>query len=73
MAVDKTFVIKGTPDAEWILMDAANQGIGRLATQIRLLPDGQTQANIHAWRANGRLCGGDQCRSAPDPRQAPGC
>jgi large subunit ribosomal protein L13 len=34
MAVDKTFVIKGTPEAEWILVDAANQGIGRLATQV---------------------------------------
>jgi large subunit ribosomal protein L13 len=34
MAVDKTFVIKGTPEAEWILVDATNQGIGRLATQI---------------------------------------
>ncbi len=34
MAVDKTFVIKGTPEAEWILVDATNQGIGRLATQV---------------------------------------
>ena len=34
MAVDKTFVIKGTPEAEWILVNAANQGIGRLATQV---------------------------------------
>ncbi len=34
MAVDKTFVRKGTPEAEWILVDATNQGIGRLATQI---------------------------------------
>ncbi len=34
MAVDKTFVIKGTPEAEWLLVDATNQGIGRLATQI---------------------------------------
>jgi len=34
MAVDKTFVIKGTPEAEWILVDATNKGIGRLATQI---------------------------------------
>lgn len=34
MAVDKTFVIKGTPEAEWVLVDAADQGIGRLATQI---------------------------------------
>ncbi len=34
MAVDKTFVIKGTPESNWILVDAAGQGIGRLATQI---------------------------------------
>lgn len=34
MAVDKTFVIKGTPEANWILVDAADQGIGRLATQV---------------------------------------
>ncbi len=34
MAVDKTFVIKGKPEAGWILVDASNQGIGRLATQI---------------------------------------
>lgn len=34
MAVDKTYVIKGTPEGEWLLVDATNQGIGRLATQI---------------------------------------
>lgn len=34
MAVDKTYVIKGTPEADWILVDASEQGIGRLATQI---------------------------------------
>jgi large subunit ribosomal protein L13 len=34
MAVDKTFVIKGTPESDWILVDAAGQGIGRLSTQI---------------------------------------
>ena len=34
MAMDKTFVIKGTPEANWILMDANGAGIGRLATQI---------------------------------------
>ena len=34
MPLDRTFVIKGTPDANWILMDANGQGIGRLATQI---------------------------------------
>ncbi|NLG98039.1 MAG: 50S ribosomal protein L13 [Chloroflexi bacterium] len=34
MAVDKTFVLKGTPESNWVLMDANGQGIGRLATQI---------------------------------------
>jgi large subunit ribosomal protein L13 len=34
MAVDKTYVIKGTPESDWILVDAAGQGIGRLATEI---------------------------------------
>ncbi len=34
MAVDKTYFIKGTPEADWVLVDASNQGIGRLATQI---------------------------------------
>jgi large subunit ribosomal protein L13 len=34
MAVDKTYVIKGQPEANWILVDATGQGIGRLATQI---------------------------------------
>ena len=34
MAVDKTFVPKGTIENDWILVDATDQGIGRLATQI---------------------------------------
>ena len=34
MAVDKTFVIKGHAEADWLLVDAKAQGIGRLATQI---------------------------------------
>lgn len=34
MAVDKTYVIKGTPESDWVLMDATGQGIGRLATEI---------------------------------------
>lgn len=33
MAVDKTFVPKGTQEAKWILMDANDQVLGRLATQ----------------------------------------
>jgi large subunit ribosomal protein L13 len=33
MAVDKTFVPKGIQEANWILMDASDQVLGRLATQ----------------------------------------
>lgn len=34
MTVDKTFVIKGRPESNWILVDAREEGLGRLATQI---------------------------------------
>ncbi len=32
--MDKTYVIKGKPVSDWILVDANDQGLGRLATQI---------------------------------------
>jgi large subunit ribosomal protein L13 len=32
--VDKTFVLKGKPESDWILVDANQQPLGRLATQI---------------------------------------
>jgi large subunit ribosomal protein L13 len=32
--VEKTFVIKGKPESDWLLVDATNQKLGRLATQI---------------------------------------
>lgn len=32
--MDKTFVIKGKPESDWLLVDANNQKLGRLATQI---------------------------------------
>ena len=34
MTVEKTYVIKGEPQNDWLLVDANGQGIGRLATQI---------------------------------------
>jgi large subunit ribosomal protein L13 len=34
MTVEKTYVIKGTPEAQWVLVDASDQIIGRVATQI---------------------------------------
>ena len=32
--VDKTYVLKGTQEPEWLLVDAKGEGVGRLATQI---------------------------------------
>lgn len=32
--MDKTYVPKGKPESNWILVDANEQGLGRLATQI---------------------------------------
>ncbi len=32
--MEKTYVIKGEPSSDWMLVDANGQGIGRLATQI---------------------------------------
>ncbi len=34
--MDKTYVIKGKPENKWLLVDAANQNLGRLATQIAM-------------------------------------
>lgn len=32
--MEKTFVIKGKPEAEWVLVDASGQSLGRLAGDI---------------------------------------
>lgn len=32
--MDKTFVLKGKPESEWIVVDATGESLGRLATQI---------------------------------------
>ncbi|HSV86387.1 MAG TPA: 50S ribosomal protein L13 [Levilinea sp.] len=34
MTVEKTYVIKGNAETTWVLVDANDQGLGRLATQI---------------------------------------
>ena len=36
MTVDKTFVPKGQMEHQWILVDANEQTLGRLATQIAM-------------------------------------
>jgi large subunit ribosomal protein L13 len=33
-SVDKTYVIKGKPESNWIIVDASGQKLGRVATQI---------------------------------------
>lgn len=32
--MEKTYVIKGQPESQWVLVDADDQGLGRLATQV---------------------------------------
>jgi len=32
--VDKTYVLKGKPESNWLLVDASDQNLGRMATQI---------------------------------------
>jgi len=32
--VDKTYVIKGKPESNWIVVNAADQNLGRIATEI---------------------------------------
>ena len=32
--MDKTYVLKGTPESQWLMVDANNQSLGRLATKI---------------------------------------
>lgn len=34
MAVEKTYVVKGDAQNDWLLVDANDQGLGRVATQI---------------------------------------
>jgi large subunit ribosomal protein L13 len=34
MTVEKTYVIKGKPENEWLLVDANDQSLGRITTQI---------------------------------------
>lgn len=34
MKVEKTYVIKGKPETEWLLIDARDKNLGRLATRI---------------------------------------
>ena len=46
MTVEKTYVIKGTPESNWLLVDAKNQKLGRLATQIASYLLGNTNRHL---------------------------
>lgn len=44
--MEKTFVVKGKPESEWLLVDANNQPVGRLATKIAGLLMGKHKTNF---------------------------
>jgi len=44
--VEKTYVVKGTPVSDWVLVDASDQVIGRLATKIAGLLMGKHKTNF---------------------------
>jgi large subunit ribosomal protein L13 len=50
---DKTFVLKGKQEPEWLLVDATGQGIGRLATQIAGYLMGKHKATFTPGVDNG--------------------
>ena len=51
--LDKTFVLKGMQEPEWLLVDATGQGIGRLATQIAGYLMGKHKATFTPGVNNG--------------------
>jgi large subunit ribosomal protein L13 len=44
--VDKTFVNKGQTELKWVLVDAKDQKLGRMATQIAHMLMGKNKANF---------------------------
>ena len=44
--MEKTYVVKGTPVSDWVLVDASDQVIGRLATKIAGLLMGKHKTNF---------------------------
>ena len=46
MIVEKTFVNKGKPEPQWLLIDANGQNLGRMATKIAHLLLGKHKPNF---------------------------
>jgi large subunit ribosomal protein L13 len=44
--VEKTYVIKGQPESKWVLVDAKDQGLGRLATRIASILMGKNKPDF---------------------------
>jgi large subunit ribosomal protein L13 len=44
--VEKTFVVKGKPESDWVLVDASNQPVGRMATKLAGLLMGKHKTNF---------------------------
>ena len=44
--MEKTYVIKGQPESKWVLVDAKDQNLGRLATKIASILMGKNKPNF---------------------------
>jgi large subunit ribosomal protein L13 len=51
--VEKTYVIKGQPESKWVLVDAKNQKLGRLATKIASILMGKNKPEYTPGSAMG--------------------
>lgn len=51
--MDKTYVIKGTTETKWVLLDAQGQSLGRLATKIASILLGKHKPNYTPGVAMG--------------------
>ncbi len=51
--MEKTYVIKGTPESKWVLVDAKDQKLGRLATKIASILMGKNKPEYTPGSAMG--------------------
>jgi large subunit ribosomal protein L13 len=55
MTVEKTYVIKGKVEPQWVLLDAENQVLGRFATQVASYLLGKTKPTFTPGVAMGDM------------------
>ena len=51
--MEKTYVIKGQPESKWVLVDAKDQGLGRLATVVASILMGKNKPDFTPGSAMG--------------------